>query len=1139
MFHFNKSSKIPTIYRKLGTITLEEADFSLRLLAGAVARQLILSRQNVSVDSFWPVGTSRQSYEGFPCQRINDQWDEIFNHFMDEKRGEWYVAYKSRPVNSINNAFISSSTQAIELLEIEGLAIEFRKGALATVTNNTLTFAIYNDETKFDFIDLDMSSICTTKIRDNVLSVIELNLNDKASVKVNGQVHATDKMVIYFKSFAAASRIQLSIEQRKKGSQNDLAKVVINKDGCARLVIDVKHRVSSATVDLACSDKIGRHSATEISSSSRNIPNASIGDERPRESRRPWSVARLQLPSEGEVIDKSEKYLFQKNALETNITSPSATNKIERTPNWKAVGRNRDNTTVIKTQESEPNIESGLINFTGDEIIPDSLGSIDRKKSAVVNELDEADECQKGERMPRPAGQIELQISHITSSPPSQNHHRLDLLTNDSQIVQTNPAADEAAGLPREQYHLATPKPTRDMAGPEDTVGRDGQNSGNAPMASVGSKLKRPRLKPAGPVTRNSPTNWSLDLSATDNERSQQPQASSRTKTKPKKPITEDSGKLDRPNGNAKLFSEKRRQLHLQPLPLTPKTGSALNKSNGANNARTDASDGKFNVERQAQPLTSGRPSREAAVKAKAKMMMTNRYENEVHDSDALDDPIESSFLVDHKDEVESIEKALTPDPTQERTKGNITREQNTTISSETNQQQAGICDCRTLSDDQILFNAHQDTINVPSTKTRFDNIHAKPLNKSSVSYGHFCPRKEDNQPLGSRPGVSELSKNVAKFISRQQDQATTKQSYENDDQQIRRFTSPGDSINEEVGNNSREKTPKPNAGKETLCPKMTNQPYGDLTQLEFGEKKQSRRAENELNQGLNLTTKNLQVINHNENKRKIPMDSPQKSKSSSICEVTREDFHSHIRDSPPRFSQSQRVDENGSPIPRRIVKPVFRKNFGRSEAIPKTLDDKWDCSDSGDLLSEKITFGSEDTGKHIDSTKQKTNDIQSDSSSELKSDSSSSSEEFEPILPAIQSRRKIIRHASPEASFFWLPRTKRQVQPKEKLDNTLPEARPVKRRIESPKKRKNEFSKKRKVESPKQKYARQKRSSEVDSETETHTTSSYPYTSFSDATTLVEPDTDVEIEWQRALRASQKTSLEIMLDTSRVSFLQ
>ncbi|KAL2374281.1 hypothetical protein RJZ57_001216 [Blastomyces gilchristii] len=273
---------------------------------------------------------------------------------------------------------------------------------------------------------------------------------------------------------------------------------------------------------------------------------------------------------------------------------------------------------------------------------------------------------------------------------------------------------------------------------------------------------------------------------------------------------------------------------------------------------------------------------------------------------------------------------------------------------------------------------------------------------------------------------------------------------------------------------------------------------------------------------------------------------------SSSVCEVTEVEFRSQRRAVQPIPSQSQRVDENGSPQP---IRRKFRAKGPTSNISPDAelpIDSTSATSHPSELsvslsgedvaVNNRISTSSESESTHVDLKHQglATNDESHDSSNSenppQRRDAPLKQQGENTRSFAARNRSNLMdnsfwRRSAPSAFAGRLRGQRKEKQNKQSQRNKKGH-----KHVRTMKKTSRKSNIMPFIESSSE-LDHDINSSEAevyDGESRYWDTSEVSSGSSSNLSyTLVEEYRDVESEWQNALRATQKTSLDILLDTS------
>ncbi|EGC49159.1 conserved hypothetical protein [Histoplasma capsulatum var. duboisii H88] len=275
---------------------------------------------------------------------------------------------------------------------------------------------------------------------------------------------------------------------------------------------------------------------------------------------------------------------------------------------------------------------------------------------------------------------------------------------------------------------------------------------------------------------------------------------------------------------------------------------------------------------------------------------------------------------------------------------------------------------------------------------------------------------------------------------------------------------------------------------------------------------------------------------------------------SISICEVTHVEFRPQGRDVQPIPTQSQRVDENGSPQP---LHRYLHANRLTSSNIPPGVELPIEISGTSQLSEASVSLSEEEVriahrmspcsvpaGTYVDPIRAQDLSVSNESSLNSKSETSSQRRDKPPNQKDLKTRSifAIQDQPSPRASSFW----------RRSAPSTF--AKHLRGQQKTNRKNKSQKNKKTRRQVLRIKKASRKSnampfaesSSELDHdinslEDEVYDTRSSNWDSVETSSgsnsnlsdTLVEECRDVESEWQNALRATQKTSLDILLEIS------
>ncbi|QSS59692.1 hypothetical protein I7I51_09128 [Histoplasma capsulatum] len=275
---------------------------------------------------------------------------------------------------------------------------------------------------------------------------------------------------------------------------------------------------------------------------------------------------------------------------------------------------------------------------------------------------------------------------------------------------------------------------------------------------------------------------------------------------------------------------------------------------------------------------------------------------------------------------------------------------------------------------------------------------------------------------------------------------------------------------------------------------------------------------------------------------------------SISICEVTHVEFRPQGRDVQPIPTQSQRVDENGSPQP---LHRDLHANRLASSNIPPGVELPIEISGTSQLSEASVSLSEEEVriahrmspcsvpaGTYVDPIRAQDLSVSNESSLNSKSETSSQRRDKPPNKKDLKTRSifAIQDQPSPRASSFWRRSTPstfaRHLRGQQKTNrkNKSQKNKKTRRQVLTIKKASRKSNAMPFAES----------SSELDHDinslgdevydTRSSNWDSVEISSGSNSNlsdTLVEECKDVESEWQNALRATQKTSLDILLEIS------
>ncbi|EDN06741.1 predicted protein [Histoplasma mississippiense (nom. inval.)] len=620
-----RKSKDNGSLRKLGETVLSEPEYVLRLLAAVIIQDMVASQVKPCI--FWPPGTPQPVMDMFSSGTLIDSsWIQRFNHFASGR--------DSQPRPDIQNTM-----HIVQSINTGTWSIGYRNCSIGILVSRILTIIITEDN-RFRFMKIRLDHI-DKLVQHAGAAVLDVYLYDNGVYMTNGLTEKADKVSMVFENQIQGIGVRDVLEQQCQSVKGAMGQFM----GAGGVSKVADRRISPES--FLCTTGVVRDSITLD-------PN--LGKSTAQNRKKRPSFAAIMLSFDEEAIHGSSVH-FDLNAShsqnERDQESPPMRGK--QLPNnnvdclglvdsWRSYPSKVDeipepgyppgSSPYDRQGNPSPQTTPSIVNlpngqdqfFNGNSVVEPQISQEGGDTQSVLPSL------------ARQALRLRLEPYNSNSSTDSVGQHDQGVesgLDLGGLVAEKTSTVDDPTVDPQRPADILVDKnpnpvnpitmgqqinvPQKHVSGIHNELDVPNQTAGNP-------KLKRPHnrisISKANPLT----VDWDQDLRVEDNLLGLPASSSKKLKGTPPQPQgPAKPSKLK----SASCSTKKKNKKLAQTLPLTP------------HEARTSAKSKTKKTGRQVtKTLTSARQRRAAAEKANRKLALANEYENATYD---FDDPIESS----------------------------------------------------------------------------------------------------------------------------------------------------------------------------------------------------------------------------------------------------------------------------------------------------------------------------------------------------------------------------------------------------------------------------------------------------------------------------------------------------------------